>query len=269
MMDEMKCPNCNNTVKSSWRICPYCKQILSEQQRLDDLSKYSSVVEKKDYPQKSRARIGFLCVILVVVIIALLVIIFFAIKPSVEYGELYDSRDGQTYRTVKIDHQEWMAENLKYKTKNSSCIQEDCEWYGRIYTWKGAMNACPPGWHLPSEYDFITLINNVGGKFSNQFEGERTYTSAGAVLKSKDHLWEGENGKDKYGMDMKPAAYLVGCGTDFDGEPNGGDCYFLWTSTENGSFVVRFGLRGASSDAVLYSDGASKSDRFSVRCLKN
>ena len=78
-------------------------------------------------------------------------------------GTLTDSRDGQTYRTVKIGGQVWMAENLNYaytgvpyrfyhedfdetytSDSTSWCYDNDpanCAKYGRLYTWAAAMDS--------------------------------------------------------------------------------------------------------------------------------
>jgi uncharacterized protein (TIGR02145 family) len=70
-------------------------------------------------------------------------------------------------KTVKIGNQVWMAENLNVKVKGSTVYNEDPvfqEKYGRLYTWAAAQNACPPGWHLPSDGEWTELINTLGGE---------------------------------------------------------------------------------------------------------
>lgn len=79
-----------------------------------------------------------------------------------------DPRDGQIYKTVNIDNQIWLAENMDFKTKeNSWCYNDDssyCKIYGRLYTWNTAKEACPKNWHVPSEDDWQKLIDFLGGE---------------------------------------------------------------------------------------------------------
>ena len=124
-----------------------------------------------------------------------------------EYGEILDERDGQVYKTVQIEEQIWMAENLNYadsaKTpsllKNSWCYDNDqkrCDVAGRLYTWAAAMDfvktgcgygsacsptlpvqgICPLGWHLPSDAEWESLIVSVAGRYVSH---------AGTYLKSQ------------------------------------------------------------------------------------
>jgi uncharacterized protein (TIGR02145 family) len=130
------------------------------------------------------------------------------IDPStVVAGTLTDSRDGQTYRTVKIGEQVWMAENMNYKVEDSYCYNDEdsnCDKYGRLYTWSAAVAACPSGWHLPTSYEYWILVKAIGE--------ERI---AVMMLKSTSG-WSGDgNGSDVYSFAMLPAGFR---GNGYDGE---------------------------------------------------
>jgi len=94
-------------------------------------------------------------------------------------GTFTDTRDGKTYKTVKIGEQVWMAENLNFAAKGSRCYNDSiayCGKYGRLYDWVTAMvlpkscindmcalvdtkykGICPTGWHLPNEAEWGVL----------------------------------------------------------------------------------------------------------------
>ena len=173
-------------------------------------------------------------------------------------GTLVDSRDGQTYKTVVIGSQTWMAENLNFKTDSSFCYNNSagyCEKYGRLYIWESAKSACPRGWHLPTHTEWNTLIKAVGGS-----------SIAGTKLKSTSGWNNNGNGTDTFGFSALPAGYRINNG-DYGYEGN--NAYF-WSSTKDSNYVefaYHIYLRYNGDLAYLTIDNKDK--MFSVRCLKD
>lgn len=173
---------------------------------------------------------------------------------NIVYGTLTDPRDGKTYKTVVIGTQTWMAENLNYEISDSWCYgnkEENCEKYGRLYTWAAAMSAVPNGWHLPTKEEWGVLAANVGG-----------VANAGTKLKSKNG-WNSGNGTDDYGFAAFPAGFQYS-GSFY----NLGSYAYFWTASEYSSTdaYTRSFSTGASMSSVY---SKYKTYAYSVRLVKD
>ena len=73
---------------------------------------------------------------------------------------IIDNRDNQSYKIAKIGNQYWFAENLNFNIENSF-KPENME-VGRLYSYEQAMIACPDGFHLPSDQDWLQLERFLG-----------------------------------------------------------------------------------------------------------
>lgn len=206
---------------------------------------------------------------------------FYAFNPNISYGELKDARDGKKYKTVKIGDQIWMAENLNYEDspvvdgKNSWCYNnnpENCERYGRLYTWSLAMDSskagdcgygvtctikephqgiCPEGWHVPTNDEYKMLYEYVGGE-----------DVAPQVLKSTDG-WDFYNGSNEFGFSLIPGGYR-----NINGEfIRMGEHANLWSATEN-SATYAIDQFFDSYERIRH-DRYTKTDGHNVRCLSD
>ena len=137
---------------------------------------------------------------------------------KISKGTFVDKRDGHEYRTVTIDGQTWMAQNLNYAPASShGCHKgdnEDCAKYGRKYTWAEVIDStksycgigkmcspplqgiCPDGWRIPAESEWVKMLDKLYGS-SPTFHD---WYGLAPYLFSKDN--EYYEGIDVYGLSI-------------------------------------------------------------------
>lgn len=175
---------------------------------------------------------------------------------SVSIASMTDSRDGQTYKTVKIGNQVWMAQNLNFKADSSFCYNNEdsnCAKYGRLYRWAVAGSVCPSGWHLPSKTEWETLFSAVGGE-----------STAGKALKSSSGWSSSGNETDDFGFSVLPAGEL-----DDDIYSGKEQSAFIWSSTNGDSKLVAYALHLYYEYGFAIFGYYGKDFGFSVRCIQD
>ena len=190
--------------------------------------------------------------------------------------------DGNTYPTVTIGTQTWVAENLKTThypngteiplvtdntawgnlgdndTDDAYCYYENnsSSEYGALYTYAAALNACPTGWHLPSDAEWTTLENYISNDGHSGTEGTALKATSG---------WSNDgNGTDNYGFTALPGGRRNYVGTfGFVGSYS-----FWWSSTQTSTSTALYrGLSYSYSYVSRTSD--YKSVAYSIRCVKD
>jgi uncharacterized protein (TIGR02145 family) len=174
-------------------------------------------------------------------------------------GTFTDERDAQVYKWVKIGSQIWMAENLNYGKNRYNCykgLTANCDVYGKIYPWKKAKKACPLGWHIPDDSEWVILTDYLGGE-----------SNAGGKMKdvSTDY-WEAPNAgaTNSSGFCALPGGFRNEVGEcHFKGQ-----AAYFWTSSEADIFYkwVRLIINGESS---VSRTTLNFKNSLSIRCLKD
>jgi uncharacterized protein (TIGR02145 family) len=209
---------------------------------------------------------------------------------SFSCGSLFiDERDGQSYQTVMIGKQCWMAENLNVGTYiQGSQTQEDnstvekycyedsesnCKIYGGLYQWDEMMDyakrnsskgICPAGWHVPCDKEWKRMERTIGmtSREVNGFEWRGT--KQGSELKGniESALWI-SNTHSQYNFNALPGGYRHSQGKFNSVEINS----VFWSSTgEDHDAITRYLFSNYMKEGRDYFD---KSYGFSVRCVKD
>jgi uncharacterized protein (TIGR02145 family) len=205
--------------------------------------------------------------------------------------------DGNTYRTVIIGNQEWMAENLKTTTYSSSeaidypgdnmAAWRQNTWgayawydndesngasYGALYNWYAVTNPkglCPAGWRLPDQDDWQYLTEYVGEQMGNKLKSRRQVGSPfGGEYNTMEHpRWETFSvnyGSDEFGFGALPGGNRHASGTFVTKGANA----LFWSSSEVSDeagygWYMYHGYYGVDRG---YGD---KKAGFSVRCIRD
>lgn len=180
--------------------------------------------------------------------------------------------DGNVYPIVQIGDQWWMAASLNVTRDpdgnpiTAYCYDDDkenCDTYGRLYTWDTAMNGsteesapgiCPVGWHVPDDAEWTGLFDLLGGED----------VAGGKMKEAGTAHWKAPNrdATNSSGFNGLPAgSYMITLDL-YEGLGVGGH---FWSSTERGS---RAGIPTLHKDeAAITRLVESKSVTASVRCV--
>ncbi len=170
---------------------------------------------------------------------------------------LVDVRDSKVYKTVKINSQVWMAENLNFEIEKSATFEnlpDNGLKYGRLYTWDAANNACPAGWHLPSDDEWKELEKYLGMSLTEL---------------EKIDSWRGTNQSTQLISDSTLGFNILLAG--YKNPPSNfylkDSQAFFWTSSfqNESAWFRQFYIKSPQ----IFRRARPKSWSFSVRCVKN
>lgn len=88
------------------------------------------------------------------------------------HSAFLDTRNNKIYEAVELFGKVWMADNLDFPVDGESWYYNNDpqagKRYGRLYTWEGALKACPPGWYLPTDEEWKNLIDSCGWYYDTE-----------------------------------------------------------------------------------------------------
>jgi uncharacterized protein (TIGR02145 family) len=213
---------------------------------------------------------------------ALLIAQFFSGTAAAQIIGIASDQDGNSYKTVRIGNQTWMAENLrttKYTDGTPITLVSDksawiiistpaCCLYNNDTTYKSrygllyngyAVNTnklCPAGWHISTDTDWKNLIEYLGGE----------KVAGGKLKESGTTHWYEPNklATNESGFTALPGGTRYTNGLFFTIKGIG----YWWTYA--GSDVLNGWYRSMSSvDGAVSRNYIDSTNGFSVRCVMN
>ena len=135
--------------------------------------------------------------------------------------------------------------------------------YGKLYNWyavKDSRNIAPIGWHIPSDVEFITLSNYLGGDIEAPNKLKEIGTSH----------WQSPNtgATNVSGFTALPGGMRQGESGYFEGIVSGG---YWWCITEyqyDPNMAVNRCLYSSANNCFLR-NYTWKKDGLSIRCIKD
>jgi len=202
----------------------------------------------------------------------------------------------QSYNTVLIGDQCWMAENLNVGTmvngsngqSNNDTIEKycyddntaNCDTYGGLYLWdelmqyittEGTQGICPPNWHIPTDDEWKILEGTVDtyyGVGNPEWDGiEGRGTDAGGNLRETGTShWNSPNtgATNSYGFTALPGGHSNSDGVFFELNISAA----WWLSSEYSS-TETWGRLVMNESAQVFRIEMGKQRGFSVRCIKD
>jgi uncharacterized protein (TIGR02145 family) len=206
-------------------------------------------------------------------------------NPDLTYGTMTD-QEGNTYKTIVIGTQEWMAENLNtsiYRNgdtipigltvsdwANSINIQLGVSAFydndsiyacphGRLYSWFVCVDSrqlCPSGWHVPNDEEWEIIVSYLGGD-----------DMAGNMMKTSSEIyWSGESvtGSNESGFSGTAAGRRF-----YEGFDDSYGEYAYWWSISESATNFSWSRSVSSLNSTINRISQYKHSGLSVRCLRD
>lgn len=199
-----------------------------------------------------------------------------------ESGDFIDTRDGKDYKWVRIGKQVWMAHNLniglqidgiKVQSNNGNTekycyndLELNCNTYGGLYLWdemmqysknEGTQGICPENWHIPTDSEWMILIEELGGK---KMAYEKTKEIGDLHWKIVTKGITNKSGFTTLPGGLRNPDTISNIFNNMRNEA------YFWTSTEhdaNSAFAIGLG----SMFMEVYRYSGLKQSGYSVRCI--